>query len=99
MCYRFPEATQLTGTHLQKDVRMLTFTILYIFTEQWPFEDMTSVQIGDSLQAGQIPAIPDSLPLDLQRMLQQCFTWPSTRPTAALIAFELQVTELAFLRS
>ena len=94
MCYRFPEATQLTGTHLQKaaDVRMLTFTILYIFTEQWPFEDMTSAQIGDALQAGQIPAIPDSLPLDLQRMLHQCFTWLSTRSTAALTAFKLQVT-------
>ena len=82
MCCRSPEATQLNGTSLQKhaDIWALVCTILYMFTPTLPYEDMS---LGNALQAGQIPAIPDSLPLDLQRMLHHCFTRPSTRSTAA----------------
>ena len=95
MCCRSCETTQLKQTLLQQrsaDVQALACTILYMFTQIWPFEDMTSVQIGDAVQAGQIPAIPDSLPLDLQRMLRQCFTSSTSRSAAALMALKLQVT-------
>ena len=66
-----------------------------MFTQTLPCEVMNSVQIGDAVQAGQIPAIPDSLPLDLQRMLHQCFTWPFTQSTAALMALKLQASYIA----
>ena len=59
---------------------------------------MNSTEIGDALQAGQIPAIPDSLPLDLQRMLRQCFSLPNTRTTAAVMALKRQVLYLVVLR-
>lgn len=96
-CCRSSEASHLHGT-LQgnsADIWSLACTILYIFTQQLPFEGMSSLQIGDTVQAGQMLAIPDCLPLDLQRMLHQCFTWPSTRFTAALMAMKLQVPYLA----
>ena len=70
-----------------------------MFTQTLPFEGMNSVQIGGALQAGQMPAIPDSLPLDLQCMLHQCFAWPGTRSSAALMAMKLQVPYLALPRS
>ena len=56
---------------------------------------MNCVQIEDALQAGQIPAIPHSVPLDLQRILHQCFSWPLTQSTAALMALKLQVRYIA----
>lgn len=100
MCCRSLEAPQLKHASARRlaDVWMLTCTILCIFTEEWHFEDMTPVQIGDALQARQIPAIPDSLPFDLQRMLRQSFTRPFERSSAALMATKLQVIHHALPR-
>ena len=101
MWCRSPESTQLSGAPSEEsaDVWSLACAILYMFTQTIPFDNMTSFQICAALQAGRIPAIPDSLPLDLQRMLRQCFTWPNTRSTAALMALKLQVTSFAAARS
>ena len=67
-------------------------TILYIFTQEFPFEGRNSAQIGTALQAGQTPAIPNSLPSDLRCMLGQCFAFrPNRRPTAAQVVTKLQV--------
>ena len=67
-----------------------------MFTQEFPFERKNSAQIGTALQAGQIPAIPPSLPSDLRRTLRQCFAFrPNRRPTAAQLVTTLQVITLS----
>lgn len=91
MCCRCPETTQLNVAPpgIPAAAQSFAYTIVYMFTQKMPDEGMSSVQIDDALQAGQVPALPDSLPCDLQRMLRQCFTWPCTQSTAALLVMKL----------
>ena len=95
---RSPEATQYNASPLREsaDVWSLGCTILYMFTQQFPFEGKNSAQIGTALQAGHTPDIPNTLPSDLRRMLRQCFAFrQNRRPTAAQVVAKLQVNQFS----
>ncbi len=102
MCQcRAPEGVRPNASPLKAsaDVWSLAATILFMMTNDVPYSGKTIIQIIAALQHPLAPpTVPDTLPVQLQSLLRQCFQFnPSRRPTAADMVSELQVNFSALI--
>jgi serine/threonine protein kinase len=76
-------AELLQNRTFSKKVDVYAFGILMweIFVEAVPFAELMVSEIRDCVVAGQRPDVPDSMPKDLQRLMQECWSNdPEDRP-------------------
>ncbi|KAG8364106.1 hypothetical protein BUALT_Bualt19G0092200 [Buddleja alternifolia] len=79
-----PEVVRLHGYDRAADIWSLGCTVLEMFTRQFPYSHVESMQALFRIGRGTLPPIPNTLPRDAQDFILKCLQLnPDDRPTTA----------------